>query len=136
MTSDETAAFLRRSYDAYAAMDIPAIDASMADDAVMHISGDHPLAGDYRGKAEIWGYLGKVAEISGGDGGWQVDALTANESGYGVALLTGTIRGFVRPVIHVWRLAGGMVTELWDAYLDAEQEDAFWTEACGRRAEQ
>ena len=67
---------LRGQYAAYAAMDIAAIDAAMQEDAVMHISGHHPLSGEYRGKAAAWGYLGKVAEVSGGKGGFVVHSIT------------------------------------------------------------
>lgn len=43
----ETEAVLRAQYDAYAAMDIAAIDSAMPDDGVMHISGHHPLSDAY-----------------------------------------------------------------------------------------
>lgn len=127
----QTEAVLRAQYEAYAAMDIAAIDAAMPVDGVMHISGRHPLSGDYRGKEAAWEYLGKVAEVSGGVGGFVVHTITSDDQGHGVALLTGTIRDHVRQVIHVWHVQDGRVTEFWDAYPDAAAEDAFWTAALG-----
>lgn len=126
---DTTEAVLRAHYEAYAAMDIAAIDAAMPEDGVLHVSGHHPLSGDYRGKAAAWEYLGKVAEVSGGKGGFVVHSITTDEQGHGVALLTGTIRDYVRQVIHIWHVEDGRITEFWDAYLDAAAEDAFWTAA-------
>jgi ketosteroid isomerase-like protein len=120
---------LRAQYAAYAAMDLAAIDASMPEDGVMHVSGNHPLSGDYRGKAAAWQYLAKVAEVGGGNGGFDVHSITTDGAGHGVALLTGRIGDYVRPVIRIWHVQDGRITEFWDAYLDAAAEDAFWRDA-------
>jgi ketosteroid isomerase-like protein len=126
---EDSIALARRAYAAYASMDIAAIDALMTDDHVVHVAGQHPLSGVYRGKEAVWGYLGRVAEISGGRGGFDVHAITADDEGHAVALLTGTIRDFVRPVIHVWHVRGDQLAEMWDASLDQHAEDAFWSAA-------
>jgi ketosteroid isomerase-like protein len=126
---EDSIAVAHQAYAAYASMDIAAIDALLTDDHVMHVSGQHPLSGDYRGKDAVWGYLGRVAEISGGRGGFDVHAITADDHGHAVALLTGTIRDFVRPVIHVWHIRGEQLAEMWDASLDQGAEDGFWTAA-------
>jgi ketosteroid isomerase-like protein len=127
MGTEETTELLRRAYGAYATADIAAIDALISADCVMHVSGHHPLSGDYHGKDAIWGYLGKVATIGGGRGGFDVDTITADDEEHGVALLTGTIRDFVRPVIHIWHIRHGQLSEFWDASFDQATEDAFWT---------
>lgn len=120
---------LLRLEEGYAAMDIAAIDRGMPEEGIMHVSGHHPLSGEYRGKAAAWEYLGKVSEVSGGQGGFGVHSITTNADGHGVALLTGTIRDYVRPVIHIWHVDNGRINEFWDAYIDAAAEDAFWTAA-------
>lgn len=107
----------------------------VADDPVLHVPGKHPLAGEHRGKDAMWAYLGKVAEVSGGKGGFDVHAITSDDEGHGVALLTGTIRDFVRPVSHVWHVHDGLVTEYWEANLDQAAEDRFWTTALRPSAE-
>jgi ketosteroid isomerase-like protein len=129
MIESATATIVRSVYEAYSALDIAKIDALMAPGFVMHVSGHHPLSGDRSTRDDVWAYLGKVAEISGGKGGYEVHAITTDESGHGIALLTGTIRDFVRPVIHIWHVRDGQVTEFWDSYLDAAAEDAFWATA-------
>jgi ketosteroid isomerase-like protein len=126
---EDSIAVARSAYAAYADMDIAAIDALMTDDHVVHVAGHHPLSGEYRGKEAVWGYLGRVAEISGGRGGFEVHAITADDDGHAVALLTGTIRDFIRPVIHVWHVRDQGLAEMWDASLDQSAEDAFWTAA-------
>jgi ketosteroid isomerase-like protein len=129
MIETSTAAVVRTVYEAWAAQDIAKIDALMAPGFVMHVSGHHPLSGDRATRDDIWAYLGQVAEISGGKGGWEVHAITTDEHGHGVALLTGTIRDFTRQAIHVWHVEGDQVTEFWDASFDTDAEDAFWTTA-------
>lgn len=129
MSIEDAIALGHRAYDAYARLDIATIDGLLTEDHVMHVAGHHPLSGESRGKQEVWGYLGRVAEISSGQGGFEIQALTADEHGHVVALLTATIRDFVRPVIHVWHLRGNQLAAMWDASLDQAAEDAFWTAA-------
>ncbi|MCU1593025.1 MAG: nuclear transport factor 2 family protein [Frankiales bacterium] len=124
-----SAQIVRDLYAAYAAMDIPAIDASMSEDSVMHIPGRHPLAGDKIGKEAIWAYLAAVAEISQGIGGYEVVTVTEDAAGTVVALLIGTIRDFVRPTAHIYRIVDGRVAEFWEASYDQHAEDAFWNAA-------
>jgi uncharacterized protein len=129
MSSAETEDLLRRLYQAYAAKDLATIDALSADNGVLHVPGAHPLAGDHTGKSAMWAYLGKVAEISAGVGGFAVHGITSDEDGHGVALLTGTIRDFVRPVVHIWQVRDGRLAEFWEVSLDQETEDRFWIAA-------
>jgi ketosteroid isomerase-like protein len=119
---------LRGLYDAWNARDIPAVDALMAPDFTMHVSGRHPLSGTHRGKDEVWAYLASVAKALEGrtPGGFEVHAITVDDNGHAVALLRGYSGDFSRPVIHVWHLAEGLITEYWDTTLDQVQEDAFW----------
>lgn len=63
------------------------------------------------------------------DGDFEVHSITVDDEGHAVALLTGTILAYVRPVIHVFHLHDGRMTEFWDAYLDAQREDDFWCSA-------
>ncbi len=129
MSETTTAAVVRTVYETWAAQDVAKIDALMAPDFTMHVAGHHPLSGDRATRDDVWAYLGKVAEISGGKGGWEVHAITTDDNGHGVALLTGTIRDFTRKAIHIWHVEGEQVTEFWDASFDTAAEDAFWTAA-------
>lgn len=130
MPRTETEQVLRDVYATYAVKDLAAINALAHDDLVMHVPGSHPLAGEYRGRDQMWGYLAQVAAVAGDrPGGYEVHAITADDDGHGVALLEGTIRDFVRPVVHVWHVRDGKVTEFWEASLDQGAEDAFWTAA-------
>ncbi|MBK5307982.1 MAG: nuclear transport factor 2 family protein [Frankiaceae bacterium] len=129
MSATATEDAVRRLYVAYAANDIGTLDGLIADDAVVHVPGGHPLSGEHRGKQSVWAYFGKVAEVSQGNGGFDLHGVTADDQGHGVALLTGTIRNWIRPVVHVWRVQDGRLAEVWEVYLDQEAEDRFWTGA-------
>nr|BFE85238.1 hypothetical protein GCM10020093_078390 [Planobispora longispora] len=57
----------RESYDALAKGDVAHIrDNLLADDVVFHVPGGGPLAGEYRGKDEVAGYLTRLVELAGG----------------------------------------------------------------------
>ena len=133
MGATENAAVVRSLADAYAAADITAIDALLADEVVFHIPGRHPLSGTYTGKGEVFGYLAQVAAASeSDDGGFEVHSVMADDD-HAVALVIGTIqhgdRRFVRPTVHVFHVGGGRVTEFWEASLDQAAEDEFWDAA-------
>jgi ketosteroid isomerase-like protein len=129
VTSAATEAVVRSLYAAYAANDVGTIDSLIAEDAVVHVPGNQPLTGDHRGKQAVWAYLGKVAEIAGGAGGFELHGVTSDDEGHAVALMTGTIREWIRPVVHVCLIRDGRVSQLWEVYLDQPAEDRFWTAA-------
>ena len=116
-------------YQAYADADVAAMAASMSDRLVMHVPGSHPLAGDHTGGDAVWAYLGKVAEISKGVGGFVVRGISGDDEGHAVAILEGTIGDFVRPIVHVWRLRDARAEEFWEVNFDQEAEDQFWSTA-------
>ena len=53
MGAEETTEVLHRVYAAYAAADVPTIDALNSADCVMHVPGHHPMSDDYVGKEAI-----------------------------------------------------------------------------------
>ena len=130
MSADQSTDLLRRLYAAYNEQDIAAIDGMLSPGFTMHVGGAHALSGTYRGRDEVWPYLAKVASVLQGrtPGGWDVHAITADDSGHAVALLRGYSGDFSRPVIHVWHIEDGLATEHWDTTMDQIKEDAFWNE--------
>lgn len=129
MSSDTAEESVRRLYEAYAASDLATIDALITDDAVVHVPGAHGFSGDHRGKPAVWAYLGKVAQVGGGSGGFDLHSIATDERGHAVALLTGTIRDWVRPVVHIWQVRDSRLCEMWEVYLDQAAEDNFWISA-------
>jgi hypothetical protein len=134
MRTQENALVLQRGYDAYASYDIDALNDLISDDVALHVPGRHPLAGDYQGKSAMWEYFGRVAEISGGRGGFAVHSIAADDD-HAIGLVVATAyngeQAFVRQTVHVWHVVDSKLTEFWEASLNQHAEDAFWNAACG-----
>jgi ketosteroid isomerase-like protein len=100
------------------------------DDVVFHVSGEHPLSGDYVGVDGIRGYLAAVKEATGGRGGFSVTSAMADDTG-GDILVEGTaFHGegpFVRTIVHRLRLSGDKLVEFRDHPFDQRTEDRFWS---------
>jgi uncharacterized protein len=120
---------MRRGYAAYTSGDLETIGQLLADDVVWHVSGRSPLSGDYTGKEQVFGFFGKLQELSDGTSRVEVHDLLADEE-HGVAIVTqsGTRNGrsYEGRVTHVLHLRDGRVTEFWDAYVDQYTADEFW----------
>lgn len=75
------------------------------------------------------GYLAKVAEVGSGAGGFALHGVATDDNGHAVAMLTGTIRDFRRPVVRIWALrAGGLFSEYWEK-ISIKFEEQFWIDA-------
>lgn len=70
---------LRRGYQAFETGDIDALTADWADDVEWISRGPNPLAGTYRGKDQVLGMLGKIAEISDGTFRLEVRKIMADD---------------------------------------------------------
>lgn len=121
---------LRRGYQAYAAGDMEAINELFADDLVWHVAGRSPLAGDYKGKEQVFGFFGKLQEMTDGTSKVEVHDLLASDT-HGVALVTESAtrngRSHRGRAAHVLHLRDGKVTEFWDSQTDQYTTDDFWS---------
>jgi len=57
---------LRRGYKAFADNDMDTLTEIIPENAVWHIGGRNQTSGDYNGREAIFGYFGKLAELTGG----------------------------------------------------------------------
>jgi ketosteroid isomerase-like protein len=129
MTDHPNLELLRRGYAAYGAGDMDAINEVFHDDVVWHVAGRSPLSGDYSGKEQVFGFFGKLGELSDGTSKVEVHDLLANDE-HGVALVkesaTRNGRSHEGQATHVFHLRDGKVTEFWDAQVDQYAADEFW----------
>ncbi|HEV3474845.1 MAG TPA: nuclear transport factor 2 family protein [Actinomycetota bacterium] len=121
--------FLRRGYDAFNKGDLDTVMSLFSDDVVLHIGGKSQLAGDYKGKQEYIGALGKLVELSGGTFKEEVHDILANDR-HGVALSTTTAerdgKRLNQKSLEVHHIDNGKITESW-AWVEDQDEDAdFW----------
>jgi len=129
MTDHPNLDLLRRGYAAYGAGDMDTINELFHDDVVWHVAGHSPIAGDYEGKEQVFGFFGKLAELSGGTSKVEVHDLLADDE-HGVALVkesaTRNGRSHEGQATHVFHVRDGKVTEFWDAQVDQYAADEFW----------
>jgi len=121
---------LRKGYEAYSTGDMDTITALFADDIVWHVAGRSPLAGDYKGRDQVFGFFGKLMELSDGTSTVEVHDILAND-GHGVALVTGggsrNGKSLTSPDVHVFHMRNGQVVEFWDSPVDQYEADEFWS---------
>jgi len=121
---------LRKGYAAYSSGDIEVLNQLFADDILWHIAGRSPIAGDYKGRDQVFGFFGKLMELSGGTAKIEVHDILANDE-HAVALVTGTAtRGdnsYTGPDVHTFHIRNSQVVEFWDAPLDQYAADEFWS---------
>ncbi|MGB9377739.1 MAG: nuclear transport factor 2 family protein [Mycobacteriales bacterium] len=121
---------IRRGYAAYVSGDMDTINGLFADDVVWHVAGKSVIAGDHKGKQEVFSLFGQLAELSGGTSTVEVHDLLANDE-HCVAIVTetatrnGTTGRF--DAVHVLHVRNGKVTEFWDAHPEQQAADAFWS---------
>lgn len=66
MAEHENAALLRAGYEAFASGDFEKLNEFIPEDAQWHVMGNSALSGDYTGRDAIYGYFGKLMELSQG----------------------------------------------------------------------
>jgi ketosteroid isomerase-like protein len=120
---------LRKGYAAYGTGDMAVLTELFADDLLWHVAGRSPVSGDYKGRDAVFGFFGKLMELSNGTAKIEVHDILANDD-HAVAVVTGTAtRGdvsFTGQDVHVFHLRDGKVVEFWDSPLDQYAADEFW----------
>ena len=121
---------LRRAYEAFGAGDLATVSQLLADDTVWHILGHSSLAGDYKGKDAVFGFFGKLMELSGGTFHLDVHDILANGE-HSIGLVTEHAekdgKKWVSNAVHVSHTdADGRTKEFWAFQEDQAAADAFW----------
>jgi ketosteroid isomerase-like protein len=128
--ADSNVEVLRRLYDALAEGDFEAVMGLMADDISAHVPGKSQVAGEYEGKEAVGGYVGKLAELSGGTLRFEPHDVMASD-GHGVGLVKDLAERGERKLamnnVHVWHVSDGAVREIWVYPGDLYAWDEFWS---------
>ena len=120
---------LRNAFAAFGTGDLETVQGVFTDDVVWHVGGNNQLSGDYKGKSEVMGWLGKNMELSGGTLKVEPHDILANDK-HVVALITATAQregmSFRDNACQVHHVSGGKVTEVWLHAGDQKAADEFW----------
>jgi hypothetical protein len=121
MAEHPNAARIRDGYAAFSTGDFAALNELFADDILWHIGGRNQFTRDYRGRDEVYGLFGRMAEATGGTFGIEVHAILADDE-HGVAIVvtraTRNGKSFEIKEAHVFHLRDGKAVEFWDASTD------------------
>jgi ketosteroid isomerase-like protein len=120
---------MRAALDAFQSGDGPALTRLFSTDIVWRVPGKSAMSGDYRGQAEVFGFFGRLMELTGGtfkvhsidmfandSGGVFVDRLTAERNGRKLD---------IRLLLQV-TIRDGKIVEGIDFFHPEHQWDAFW----------
>jgi uncharacterized protein len=122
MAEHPNVARLKDGYAAFAKGDFTVLDDLFAEDLLWHIGGRSQLTGDYRGREAVYGFFGKLMEVTEGSFHLDLHAVLADDE-HGVALVVGTASRGGRSIevneAHVYHLRDGKVVEFWDASTNA-----------------
>lgn len=112
---------IKDGYAAFAKGDFAVLNDLFADDVVWHVGGRNQLTRDYRGRDEVYGFFGKLLELTEGSFHIDLHAIFADDE-HGVALVVLTASRGGRSVevneAHVFHMRDGKVTEFWNASTD------------------
>jgi len=121
---------LNKGYDAFEKGDLDTLRQLFTDDVVFHVTGRSQLSGDYRGQDEVFGFFGKLVELTGGTFKLERHAVLADdEHGTVLSTATGERNGKSLSLkgVDVFHFAGGRVSEFWGLVEDQYAEDEFFS---------
>jgi ketosteroid isomerase-like protein len=103
----------------------------MSDDVVFQIPGNSPIAGTYRGKAEVGGFFGHMAQLS--EGSQQVELLHLLTGGDDLVAAVWKARGarkgrqYEGVAGYIFSFRDGKVVEATNLQQDQDEIDQFWS---------
>ena len=129
MAEHPNVARIKDGYAAFAKGDFAALNDLFAEDLLWHEPGRNQLAGDFRGREAVYGYFGKLMEVTEGSFHLELQAVFADDE-HGVALVVSTASRGGRSVevhdAHIFRLRDGKVMEFWNASTDPYAYDELF----------
>ncbi len=130
MSEHPNATLVRRGFAAFSSGDFDTLSEIIAPDAEQHLTGDHLVSGDYKGRDAIFGLYAKLAELT--DGTLRVDLEHVATSGDQVVALyreTGQREGRTLDTHHalVFQILDGRAVDLDDFSEDVDVDNEFWS---------
>jgi uncharacterized protein len=123
--------FMRELTDAFTRSDMAAIHTAFADNITWHVAGRGPMAGDYKGKDQVFGLFGKLLQLSGGALQLEVHDILANDD-HAVMLSTTTASRAGKTLTYrrsvTAHVEDGRLTEVWEVFDPPYETDEFWSQ--------
>ena len=132
MAEHPNVARLKKGYEAFANGDFDTLRELFDENIVWHVPGNNPIAGDYKGIDEVFGFFARIAQETQGKFGFDIHAILADDE-HAVALIKASAerngtRIDAEPGVHAYHInADGKVTEFWGFTQDTTKADDFWS---------
>ena len=129
MSAPENEAVVRRIFDAFARNEGFALRGLFAEDATWTVPGSGVMAGVFRGRDEIFRFLGRLPkETDGTYGSELVDVLASDARAAALYRARGTRHGRTLELDQVllFRMTDGLVSEVLALPSDPESFEEFW----------
>jgi ketosteroid isomerase-like protein len=114
-------ALIKDGYAAFVKGDFAALNDIFAEDLLWHESGRNQLSTTYRGREAVYGFFGKLMEVTEGTFHLDLHKVFADDE-QGVALVTMTAsrggRSATSYGAHIFGLRDGKVVEFWNGSTD------------------
>lgn len=120
---------IERALKAFQAGDQDTFVSLLADDIVVHVPGNSPLAGDYKGKQEfLTGFVGRAMEMTGGTISIERhDIVGGDEHVVGIYTFSASRgdKSLSWRHMNAYHVRDGKVTEVWWNPFEQDEVDAF-----------
>jgi ketosteroid isomerase-like protein len=106
------------AFQAFAAGDLETVGGILAEDIMWRVAGTSVLSGEYRGREAVYGFFGKVAELTEGTFQQDVHAILADDD-HVVVLLTDRWdkpTPFASDEVLVFHFRDGQAVECWSIH--------------------
>ena len=121
---------LNKGYDAFDKGDLDTLRGLFTDDIVFHVPGRSQVAGEYRGQDGVFGFFGKLVELSGGTFKVERHTVLADDE-HGTVLSTTSAqrdgKSFSTKTVDSFHFRDGKVSECWTFAEDQYALDEFWS---------
>jgi ketosteroid isomerase-like protein len=121
---------VRRGYAAFGTGDLPTLSELFADDVIWHVGGRSSITADYKGKGEVLGFFGRLAQETGGTFRLDLHDVLANDE-HAIGLVKTAAERQGRTLddngVQVFHIEDGKVTESWFHPGDEYATDEFWS---------
>ena len=125
----ENRALVQRIFEAFAQQEGFALRGLFAEDAIWRVPGRGAMAGEYRGREEIFRFLARLPKETVGTYGSELrDVLASDERAAALYTARGTRRGRTLELDQVllFRIEDGLVQEVLALPSDPEAFEQFW----------
>ena len=130
MTDHPNLVSAREGYQAFADGNLARVSELLDDNIVWHVGGNNTITGDYQGKEAVLSFFGRLMQETGGSLKNDIHDMLANDE-HGVALVSQVAtRGgtsLETPVVQVFHMRDGKMTEFWTFAEDQSAVDEFWS---------